>query len=163
MNISPTLVHELLKHGIAYDVVSHSHANSSLHSANAAHIPSAKMVKPVVLEDDFGFVMVLVPANQYVKIKELNSLLNRNMELATEIELCAVFSDCDKGAYPPIGDAYGMYTIVDFDLDFSVTELIDLGTAQGHAEIVTNFFCKLRVGITRKNRHAFHGGPRNLI
>jgi len=104
MNIAPTLAHELVKHGIAYDVVSHSHANSSLHSANSAHIPSAKMVKPVVLEDDYGFVMALVPANQYVKINELNTMLNRNMELASETELSYVFTDCDRGAYPPIGD-----------------------------------------------------------
>ena len=133
MNIAPTLAHELLKHGIAYDVVSHSHANSSLHSANAAHIPSAKMVKPVVLEDDFGFVMVLVPANQYVKIKELNSLLNRNMELAAEVELFSVFSDCDKGAYPPIGNAYGMYTIVDYDLDDCDDVYIEAGN---HTELL---------------------------
>lgn len=133
MNIAPTLAHELLKHGIAYDVVSHSHANSSLHSANAAHIPSAKMVKPVVLEDDYGFVMALVPANQYVKINKLNSLLNRDMGLATEIELCSVFSDCDKGAYPPIGDAYGMYTIVDYDLDDCDDVYIEAGN---HTELL---------------------------
>ena len=133
MNIAPTLAHELLKHGIAYDVVSHSHANSSLHSANAAHIPSAKMVKPVVLEDDYGFVMALVPANQYVKINELNSLLNRDMDLATETELSSVFSDCDKGAYPPIGDAYGMYTIVDYDLDDCDDVYIEAGN---HTELL---------------------------
>ena len=74
MNIAPTLVHELAKHSIAYDVVSHSPANSSLHSANSAHIPTDKMIKPVVLEDDLGFVMALVPANQYVKIDKLNIL-----------------------------------------------------------------------------------------
>ena len=133
MNIAPTLAHELLKHGIAYDVVSHSHANSSLHSANAAHIPSAKMVKPVVLEDDYGFVMALVPANKYVKINELNSLLNRDMDLATETELSSVFSDCDKGAYPPIGDAYGMYTIVDYDLDDCDDVYIEAGN---HTELL---------------------------
>ena len=79
MTIAPTLVHELAKNGIAYDVVSHRHTNFSLHSANSAHIPTDKMIKPVVLEDDLGFVMALVPANQCVKIDQLNIMLNRNL------------------------------------------------------------------------------------
>ncbi|MCK5395143.1 MAG: YbaK/EbsC family protein [Gammaproteobacteria bacterium] len=117
MNISPTLTKELAKHGIAYDIISHDHANSSLHAANSAHIPSAKMVKPVILEDDLGYVMALVPANQYVKINKLNMILNRNMGLATEADLNNVFPDCELGAIPPVGDAYGMFTVVDYDLD----------------------------------------------
>ena len=150
MNIAPTLAHELVKHGIAYDVVSHSHANSSLHSANSAHIPSAKMVKPVVLEDDYGFVMALVPANQYVKINELNTMLNRNMELASETELSYVFTDCDRGAYPPIGEAYGMYTIVDYDLDDCDDVYIEAGN---HTELLH----LNRDGFRKLVEHSRHG------
>jgi len=133
MNISPTLAKELAKNGISYDIVSHRPAYSSLHVASTAHIPSEKMVKTVILEDDQGFVMALLPANQYVKINKLNSILNRNMGLAIETELNYVFSDCEKGAIPPIGNAYGMYTIVDYDLDACEDVYIESGN---HTELL---------------------------
>ena len=117
MNIAPTLVKQLAKHGISYDTISHSYSNSSLHAAHSAQIPAAKMVKTVVLEDDQGYVMALVPANQYVKINELNMFLNRRMGLATESELDRLFTDCDRGAIPPVGDAYGITTVIDYNLD----------------------------------------------
>lgn len=150
MNIAPTLVHELAKHSIAYDVVSHSPANSSLHSANSAHIPTDKMIKPVVLEDDLGFVMALVPANQYVKIDKLNIILNRKMELAGEAELSHIFSDCERGAFPPIGDAYGMYTIVDYDIDYCEDVYIESGNHTDLLHLSRDDFRKL----VKSSRHA---------
>ena len=117
MNIAPTLVKQLAKYGINYNTIHHSYSNSSLHAAHSANIPVQKMVKTVVLEDDQGYVMALVQADHYVKINELNMLLNRRMGLATETELASLFTDCEPGAIPPIGDAYGMTTIVDKNLD----------------------------------------------
>jgi Ala-tRNA(Pro) deacylase len=117
MDIAPTLVNELLRHGVDYDVINHDYAHSTLHAAHLAHIPASKMVKPVILQDDQGYVMALVTANQHVKINELNLFLNRKLGLAIEAELNFVFADCDRGAIPPVGDAYGMTTVVDFKLD----------------------------------------------
>jgi len=127
MHIAPTLAHVLTKHSIAYDVVNHKRTNSSLHSAHSVHIPSGSMVKPVIFEDSFGYVMVLVPANQYVKLDKLNFILNREMELATEFELNDIFTDCEQGAFPPVGDAYGMLTLVDYDLDYCDDVYIECG------------------------------------
>ena len=117
MDIAPTLVKLLAKHGISYDTIHHEYSSSSLHAAHSAKIPVQKMVKTVVLEDDRGYIMALVPANQYVKINELNKILNRRMGLATETELAHLFTDCEPGAIPPIGVAYGMTTIVDNNLE----------------------------------------------
>jgi len=117
MDIAPTLVKQLAKHGIAYDTVHHHYSNSSLNSAHSAHIPAANLVKPVILEDDNGFVMALIPANQHLMIRELNMFLNRNMGLAREAELSELFNDCELGAIPPVGEAYGMETVVDYNFD----------------------------------------------
>ena len=117
MDIAPTLVKQLAHLGIAYDIIPHHYSDSSINVAHAAHIPEHKMVKPVILEDDKGYVMALVPANQHVKIRELNMYLNRQMGLATEQEIKHLFSDCDLGAIPPIGDAYGMEVVCDYELD----------------------------------------------
>ena len=127
MKIAPTLVKQLAKHGISYDTIRHTYSNSSLHAAHSANIPADKVVKTVVLEDDQGYVMALVPANHYLKINEINMLLNRRMGLATEAELAHLFSDCEPGAIPPVGDAYGITTVVDTDLDECSDVYIEAG------------------------------------
>ncbi len=150
MNIAPTLVKELSKHGIAYDIINHSYANSSLHAANLARIPAEKMVKPVVLEDDMGYVMALVPANQYLKINELNMVLNRNMGLANETELNYVFTDCERGAIPPVGEAYGMTTVVDYGLEECNDVYIEAGNHTDLLHLSGSGFRKL----VENSRHA---------
>ena len=127
MNIAPTLINQLAQRGISYDTISHPHTYSSLDTAYTVHIPADQMVKPVILEDENGYVMALVPADQYVKINELNKVLNRSMGLATEDELDALFIDCDKGAIPPIGNAYGLDLVVDNNFNFCSDVYIEAG------------------------------------
>lgn len=150
MNIAPTLIKQLAKHGIAYDTVSHRYSHSSLHTAHAAHIPAKKLVKPVILEDEQGYIMALVPANQHVKIRELNMCLNRNMGLATEDELKDLFTDCDQGAIPPVGDAYGMETIVDNNFIDCDDVYIEAGNHTDLLHLSGNSFNKLM----KNSRHA---------
>lgn len=150
MNIAPTLVKQLAKHGISYDTISHTYSHSSLHAAHSANIPPGKMVKTVVLEDDQGYVMALVPANHYLKINELNMLLNRRMGLATETELAHLFSDCEPGAIPPVGDAYGITTVVDTDLDECSDVYIEAGNHTDLLHISGSAFRQL----IERSRHA---------
>ena len=150
MNIAPTLVKQLAKYGISYDTIHHSYSNSSLHAAHSANIPVQKMVKTVVLEDDQGYVMALVQADHYVKINELNMLLNRRMGLATETELASLFTDCEPGAIPPIGEAYGMTTVVDKNLDDCNDVYIEAGNHTDLLHISGSAFRQL----VEHSRHA---------
>lgn len=117
MDIAPTLVTQLAHLGISYDIIHHYHTSDSMDSARAAHIPPAQVVKSVILEDDEGHVMALLPADQHLRVHELNRLLHRNLELATEAEFENLFTDCETGAIPPVGEAYGMQTVVDEQLE----------------------------------------------
>ena len=143
MEIAGTLVKQLDKHGISYDTIHHSYSNSSLHSAHAANIPAEKMVKSVVLEDGQGFIMALVPANHYLKINEVNMYYNRRLSLATESELDHLFTDCDPGAIPPVGGAYGMSTIIDSYLDYCDDVYIKAGNHTDVLHINGSEFRKL--------------------
>lgn len=113
MSISTTVQNYLDQQGITYDIIPHRHTNSSMDAASAAHISAAMIAKPVILEDEQGYLMAVVPAHQHVKIGEINTILGRKMGLATEDELNSLFADCEPGAIPPLGQAYGMETIVD--------------------------------------------------
>ncbi|PCI06268.1 MAG: aminoacyl-tRNA deacylase [Gammaproteobacteria bacterium] len=149
MNIANTLLTQLAKHGISYDIVKHSYSNSSLHAAHSAHIPVTRMVKSVILQDEIGYVMALVPANHYVKINEINMFLNRQMYLATESELNGLFTDCDCGAIPPVGNAYGISTVVDYSLDDCSDVYIEAGNHTELLHISGSAFRKL-------NEHSHH-------
>ena len=113
MAMANTLVRYLAKHGVAYDIVPHSFTFSSLDSAKAAHVSGEDMAKPVILKDEQGYLMAVIPATEHVKIGELNHVLHRKMGLTTERELADLFTDCELGAIPPFGQAYGIETIVD--------------------------------------------------
>lgn len=116
MAMSPTLQKFLTDNAIAYEILPHKKTATSLNSATAAHVPGYKIAKSVILEDEDGYLMAVIPATEHVKIRELNQTLNRNMGLATEMELHHLFMDCDVGAIPPIGIAYGVETVVDDSL-----------------------------------------------
>ncbi|MCI0505936.1 MAG: YbaK/EbsC family protein [Gammaproteobacteria bacterium] len=117
MSISTTLQKFLAQQGIGYDIVPHRHTGTSMNAAGTAHVPAAKVAKSVILEDENGYLMAVVPADHHVKIGKLNRFLGRKMGLATETELKALFSDCEPGAIPPVGQAFGIDTIVDDSLN----------------------------------------------
>jgi Ala-tRNA(Pro) deacylase len=113
MAIATTVSNCLAEHDVPYDVLTHPHTHSSGESAEAAHVPGTRLAKSVILEDDQGYLMVVVPSNRQVNLGELHRQLNRNLGLATESELGSLFRDCEIGALPAVGPAYGLETLVD--------------------------------------------------
>jgi len=116
MSMTTTLQKYLAENGVAYDILPHSATSSCLSAANSTHINGHMVAKPVILEDETGYLMAVIPATEHVKVSKLNRILDRDMILAREDELKDLFSDCDVGAIPPIGSAYGVQSIIDDDL-----------------------------------------------
>jgi Ala-tRNA(Pro) deacylase len=113
MAIATALKDYLEDHGIAYEVVTHPEAMSMVETARRAGLPAVCVAKAVVLEDRQGYLLAAVPAANRVAFRELEEALSRRLELATEAEIASLFRDCDIGAVPPVGDAYGMDVVVD--------------------------------------------------
>jgi len=113
MAIASTVSNFLVAQGVEYDVLTHPHSASSGESAQAAHVPGSHLAKSVILEDEQGYLMVVLPSSRQVNLQELHRQLNRDLVLATESELGGLFSDCEIGALPPIGSIYGVETVVD--------------------------------------------------
>jgi Ala-tRNA(Pro) deacylase len=113
MAIAARLKWYLDANGVQYDIVPHPHTASSHETAAAAHIPEDQLAKSVVLEDEQGYVLAVLPASRRVAIGELREQLNRSVELATEGELGELFEDCETGAIPAVGAAYGIPSVVD--------------------------------------------------
>ncbi len=116
MAVAETIAGFLQRRHAQYTVVPHRHTETSRETAMTAGIPEERLAKAVVLTDERGYLMAVVPSNRFVSTPRLSELLGRHLELASENRIAPVFTDCDRGAIPPLGPAYGMDTIVDDSL-----------------------------------------------
>lgn len=114
MTIAPTLQQYLDQRGMVYDLCAHPHTHCSMETAQAAHIPGKRLAKAVLVEqDDTHYLMVVVPSSHHVDLARLHRHFGQLLGLATEAELAALFPDCEIGAVPALGMAYGLNTVWD--------------------------------------------------
>ena len=132
MAIAITLKDFLDSSGVHYDLVDHPYSVSSMYTATEAHVSGEQLAKGVVLKDDDGYLVAVIPATHHVQLGKLRKQYNRYFSLADERDLRALFSDCSVGAIPPIGAAYGVDVIFDDclnecgDVYFEAGDHIDL-------------------------------------
>jgi Ala-tRNA(Pro) deacylase len=113
MAIAKTVQWFLDSHHLGYEVLRHPHTSSSEQTAHAADIWGDQLAKCVLLEDERGYVMAVLPASHRIDLKKLRRKMHRKLELATEAELGEIFRDCEIGAIPPLGPAYGVPVVYD--------------------------------------------------
>ena len=113
MAIAKTVQWYLEANGVSYETLKHPYSRTSVETADVAFIWEDQLAKTVLLEDRDGYVVAVVPASYRVDLKKLERTLNRKLELACESELADVFPDCETGALPPLGQAYGIPTVYD--------------------------------------------------
>ena len=115
MSIAPKIERLLHAEGVAYDVVAHPRTYEATFSAAVSHVHGADLAKAVVLHDekDDTFVVAVLPATKRVHLGVLEAATHRPFELASEADVARIFGDCELGAVPPLGRAYGLETIVD--------------------------------------------------
>ncbi len=155
MAVAMTLQEYLDRWGVEYDVLRHRHSSSSLETAEAAHIPGAKLAKCVMTEDYRGYLMVVVPADHQVAFDLLDEALDRRLELATEEELEDLFSDCEIGAIPPLGEAYGIDVALDESLANCDEVFFEAGNHNELIHLSGEDFRDLMVG-ARRGRFSAH-------
>jgi Ala-tRNA(Pro) deacylase len=102
--------------GVCYEIVHHARSGSSLESARAARVPCGRVAKSIVLEDERGYLLAILPASCRLDMKRIRTRLGRPLQLATEAELEVLFEDCETGAIPAIGRAYGIPALIDDSL-----------------------------------------------
>lgn len=116
MTIAATLGRHLENRAVHYELVSHLATGSASETAQAAHVSGNRIAKSVVLrsgDDTDGYLLAVVPASHHVSLDMLRTWLARPVALASEQEIGKLFPDCDLGAIPPLGEAYGLDVIID--------------------------------------------------
>jgi Ala-tRNA(Pro) deacylase len=118
MSIPLRLQSFLLEHGARAEICTHRPSRTSSETARAAHVPPHLVAKAVVLEDDGGCLVAVVPADRFVRVGQLARMLERpQLRLADENRIAELFPDCDRGAVPALAMAWDLETIVDEELE----------------------------------------------
>lgn len=133
MAISMSLRQYLDDHQIHYDVIQHRRTNTAYDTARTTHVPVERMVKGVLLQDKFGYLLAAIPANTEVDLEWVEIKTGRQMALADENDLAIIFSDCDFGAVPALGEAFGLNTLWDEQLMMEPEYYLEAGD---HEELI---------------------------
>lgn len=116
MGIAITLAQFLAERGVKYDVVEHPHAVTASESAKTSHISPNRLAKAVVLKGEDGFMLAVLPASSHIEFGRLRKQLGADLDMASEEQIETLFLDCEPGAVPALGAAYGLKVIVDDSL-----------------------------------------------
>ena len=160
MAIAEKVKSYLDKRRILYDVHEMDPFISLLQAAEFGEIPPETIAKGVVLKDELGLLLVVLPATRRIDTDALSKMLHRKVELAEEAQINAVFPDCAPRFVAPIGEAYGVRTIVDDSLVGAVTVYFSAGDGSclieisgkeffgflGNARLARNFSSPATVG-----------------
>jgi len=149
MTIAASVQDCLVREGVHYEMITHERTPDSNHSAQVAHIPGDRLAKCVMLEDDKGFLMAVVPASHKVDLGAVRRQLNRELGLATDRELVELFKDCEPGALPPLGLAYGIDAILDQSLVDAPDIYFEAGDHQALVHVSGSEFLKLMANAPR--------------
>ena len=153
MTITASLMNTLTSAHISYDLVTHPRSSSSAETAYVAHVPDDHIAKGVLVKDEAGYLLVVLPASHWVNFKRLREELGRDLQLAEESEVEHLFIDCVPGAVPPLGMVYGVETLLDEALTSLAHVYFEAGDHERLIKVDAGQFKSLMQGV----RHGHFG------
>jgi Ala-tRNA(Pro) deacylase len=104
----------LTERGVAFEVVPHRRAFTSLQEAQELGVAADEVLKAVALWTGGKYVLAVVPAPRRLDLRRVREALDDpDARLATEAELAADFPGYELGALPPLGSLLGVPLLVD--------------------------------------------------
>lgn len=106
----------LQREQVVYATIPHARSKTLGDAATACGIPLAHVVRAVLLNDDKGMLLAILPATHMLNFDGLNNELGRNLEPADPRIVAKTFHDCDPGSVPPLAVPYGLAAVIDDSL-----------------------------------------------
>ncbi len=147
MSIAKTVKSYLSEHNVEFQLVPPPKTYSSRDAARAAHVSEDHIAKAVVVKDAQGYAMVVIPGSDWLRLHTLQAEVDRKFELAEESAVNTLFTDCQPGAIPPLGPAYGLETFLDERLMSLANIYFEAGDHENLVHIQGESFHKLLKGV----------------
>jgi Ala-tRNA(Pro) deacylase len=117
------------KRGVAFEVIPHRRAFTSLQEARELGVAADEVLKTVAVRTRGTYVLAVVPASRRLELRLVReSLDDPDARLASEAELVADFPGYELGALPPLGSLLGVRLLVDPEVLGHETVLFAAGT-----------------------------------
>jgi Ala-tRNA(Pro) deacylase len=153
MSIASRVENTLRARGAHFKLIPHRATGSTHESAEAAHVRDDHIAKAVVIRDDRGLAMAVIPGDTWLDLEALGDETGRRFELDDESDLRALFPDCEPGAVPPLGPAYQLETFMDEALGCLSTVYFESGDHAHLVRVNGETFAELMRGV----RHGHFG------
>ncbi len=146
MAIAPSIAAYLDEKGIAYETIDHPVTNCSRETALTAHVPDDHLAKAVVLRNGESYLVAVIPANGWVDLDRVRDEMANDYHLASESEIESLFVDCKPGAVPPVGQPYGLETLLDLSLTSLAQVYLEAGDHERLIRLTHTQFMELLSG-----------------
>jgi Ala-tRNA(Pro) deacylase len=115
------LTRHLAERGIAYELVEHGEAFTSVDEARAAGVDPRHAAKSVLLREHHEYRLAVIPAARQLDLARMRTLVaaSRHLRLATEDEMAHDFPQFEVGAIPPVGPGLPPTAVVNIRLLYS--------------------------------------------
>lgn len=115
--------------GVAFEVIPHEKAFTSIDEARALGIEADEVVKTLLLDTVAGHVLAVIPGDRRLDMKLVEEVVgDRHAHLATEQEISRDLPDLELGSLPPLGSLLKAHAYVDPEVMRHETIVFAAGT-----------------------------------
>lgn len=168
MGVVATIKRFLERHRIAYG----EHILLSVTSVDdipgKLGVAASAVIRAVPMNDRFGLVMAVIASDETVDFDALTQVMGRKFEPASTAQVISAFRDCDGAFIPPLGEAYGVRTIIDDRLAENDSLYFAAGDATEIIQVSTKDFLNVQrtawlcSNFTKRNSEAPSHDPLNV-
>ena len=98
---------------LPYRLVSYPSKGTLQQITEAISIPSSRLIRAVLLRDEQGYLMAILPSNHILDFSLLRQLLARDFHPLYGDELTGLFGGCQPGSRPPLPDLFGLSAVIE--------------------------------------------------
>lgn len=108
----------LEREGVPFEVIEHVRTESAAAEARAAGLPADDVAKTVVLRDDSGYRLAVIPASRRLDVHKVLDVLgdSHGLRFVTEAEMATDFGVFEVGALPPFAPMVEAVELMDESL-----------------------------------------------
>lgn len=128
----------LEQRGVAFEVIPHERAYTSIDEARALGIAADEVVKTIVLDTASGHALAVIPGSRRLYMRLVRKAVgDQHAKFADEDELERDFPAVELGAFPPLGSFLGAPTFVDPEVFTHETVVFASGTQKESVKVRT--------------------------
>jgi Ala-tRNA(Pro) deacylase len=151
MTTAATLKTFLKAHDARFEIVDHPRQIEATRIAQSAHITGKKLAKGVLLSNGGKNVLAVLPSTHTVDLNKISRLFGKRLRLASEKTISSTFPDCDEGAIPACGMAYGLDVFMDDELMDREDIYFEAGDHESLVHVTRSEFSRLMPGTAHGN------------